>query len=371
MAIGSKGIKLSDDAWLDAQYLYRINYGPASRDDVEVAYAALKAVDHDLSERGKVTLLDRRIGREFFKIAFPAELIKCSFCVDWTSDNEEAQRRVRASYQRPNRVGVARNKLEFGRRFSPFDFNPFAAESELLRACEEFCVNCVWDKNYASAVFGDDSRPPMAAVVADMMIMVGFFGRMACEKPRLVSECLRDFLSCNRLYSISGMGIDTDAACRGFLWDMLMIIVCRQRSYRELEGWDRNRKTALFWQPYAEFHEFRDTFRHATDHYHFPGGEILGLPKLLYPSVKMAGSLETLNAAFIHSGPYQLHLTSQVREHLTLDVDRRILLYWDDPTLSRRLLRPADARPGKSLLRTKPAIPGDSFSLYTEHALGR
>jgi len=380
MKIGSDGVDPPGRSWLDALYLFRINYGPASKDDVETAYAALKAAN-DLSERTKLTLLDRRIAHEFLQKIFPAEFEKCTFCIDWTSENEDAQRQARA-YQLKRRGPLSDQhpirfepKVDFGRRLSPFEFNPFAAESEALRACEEFCINCVWDKKYASVVFGDDARPPMAAVATDMINMVEFLSRMPCEKPRLVSECLRDLLASNRLYSISRPVMDPDAVCRGFLWDMFMIIVCCPRSYRELEGWDRDGGRNVSWQPYAEFHDFRDTVRRPTDNYQFPGGEILGLPKslALYSTAAsdMAGSLDSMNADYIHSGPYRLQLTNQLREHLTLDNNGRIRLYWDDPRLSRRLLRPASARPGKSVLRTKPAIPGDSFSLYTEHALGR
>jgi len=373
MEIGSQGIDPPDRSWLDPRYLYRINYGPASRDDVEVAYAALKAADH-LPERGRLTLLDRRIAHEFSKTVFPAEHEKWAICIDWTLENEEAQGQVLEAYQHltsphGRRVGIGHSKIEFGRRLSPFELNPFAAESEVIRACEEFCVNCVWDNKYASAIFGDNARPPMAAVATDMMNMVTFLSRMPHETPRLILECLRDFLSSNRLYSIAGQGINADVACRGFLWDMFMIVVCCPRNYRELEGWDRSVR-GINWQPYAPFHEFRDTIPRATDYYHFPGGEVLGLPASSHEN-KMAGYLDGMNADYIHSGPYRLHLTNQLREHLTLDDNRRIRLYWDDPRLSRRLLRPAGAKPGRSILRTKPAIPGDSISLYSEHVLGR
>jgi hypothetical protein len=371
MKIGSNGVD-PDRSWLDAPYLYRINYGPASKDDVESAYAALKAAA-DLSERGKFTLLDRRMAHEFCKKLFPAQLEKCAFCIDWTAENAEAQREARAYQLKGRCPPISPGIGDFGRRLSPFEFNPFAAESEALRACEEYCVNCIWDKKYAPCAFGDDARPPMAAVATDMMNMVEFLSRMPRDKPRLISECLRDFLASIHLYSISQPVMDPDAVCRDFLWDMFMIVVCCPRGYHELEGWDRKGGQSVSWQPYAEFHDFRDSLRRATDNYQFPGGAILGLPLAPYSSAEseMARSLESINAGYIHSGPYRLQLTNQLREHLTLGDNRRIRLYWDDPRLSRRLLRPAGARPGKSLLRTKPAILGDSFSLYTEHALGR
>jgi hypothetical protein len=373
MSIGLLGNDAPVHSLLEAPYLYAINYGPASSADAKRAHAALALVASDLSKRSRLTLLDRRIAHDLCTVVFPTALENLTFCTDWNLENKEAQALADSQHQTYPPCCEDKNRIEFGRRLSPFELNPFAAESEFIRACEEFCVNCVWNTNYASAIFGDGPRPPMAAVATDMITLVQFLGRMPREKPRTISECCREFLSSSRLYSIAEPVMDADAACRGFLWDMFMLIVCRQRNYHELEGWDHNRNRDFGLQVYAPFHQFHEPDRHVTD-YCFPGGQGLGLPKsqtLSFTVSDMAGSLESLNADYIHSGPYRLCFTSQVSEHLTLGDDRQIRLYWDDPTLSRKLLEIAGPKSGRNILRTKPAIPGDSFNLYMTHVLGR
>jgi hypothetical protein len=76
--------------WLDAEYLYKINYGPASSNDVRIAYKALKAAD-DLPKRNRITLLDRKIAQKLCESVFPLEREKLAFCIDWTANDLATQ----------------------------------------------------------------------------------------------------------------------------------------------------------------------------------------------------------------------------------------------------------------------------------------
>jgi hypothetical protein len=205
-----------------------------------------------------------------------------------------------------------------------------------------------------------------------MVKLIDFMKQIPSVQPKTISKCLHDFLANTELFSITATPQNTDVACHGFLWDMFLILVCRSRSYRELEAWESSRRQVIP-QPYSKFHEFGDKAQYSALNQQFPGADALGLPRSLmsHSSDESVGSLEIMAADYIHSGPYRLRLTNQLREHLTLDNNRHIRLYWDDPSLSRRILRPVGPDPGKNVLRTKSAIPGDSFRLYTGHVLGK
>jgi hypothetical protein len=162
--IDDEGIDPSNEVWLDPDYLYRINYGPASRNDVEVVYKALQAADN-LSKRSRITLLDRSVAQELCKTLFLTNTDKMIFCTDWTAENEARNHEALVHQRTVRYINGTKSEnpyntdLQFGRRLSPFEFNPFATESEFLRAYEEFCVNCVWIMTYASAIFGQQDLP--------------------------------------------------------------------------------------------------------------------------------------------------------------------------------------------------------------------
>jgi hypothetical protein len=96
-----------------------------------------------------------------------------------------------------------------------------------------------------------------------------------------------------------------------------------------------------------------------SDTYSFPGGDTLGLSK--YPrdpqkSDELLGSLDNMDGYFIESGPYHFKLSTKIEDHLTLNLQREILLYWEG------LDEDGDPLSG---------VPGARFEIYRWHTLGR
>ena len=72
--------------WLDPDFLYRINYGPATRDYVERARDILRAAKTVLGARPTITLLDREMAKKLHQAIFSKSRIDL-FKTDWTEDD--------------------------------------------------------------------------------------------------------------------------------------------------------------------------------------------------------------------------------------------------------------------------------------------
>jgi hypothetical protein len=362
MVIGNRGIDPLNVKWLDGEFIYRINYGPATAQDVLTAREALR--DHrDLWKRGRLTLLDRRI-------AF--DLVNALFSVQGPSFSCDPAGKVEF-------IEGHHNEGEypgFGRRLSPFEYNPFTAESEPLRAVEDFCITCVWSKGYSSTTLGSstfdyETRPPMAAVAKDMIAMMNFFLEIS-EKPETQSQLPRTFedwfelfLQGTKLYSIDSRS--DNLPTEGFLWDLFTVMICLTRNPRERHGWKKQAKELRISDPHIPVYLLPNPANNPAKFHQFPGGTALGIersPVIRLSDTHVSASqesamLDEFDASYIHSGPYRLELTREVGAHLTLNNENKILVYCN-PVLSYQ-----------KILHARPAVPGEEFSSYKTHKLGR
>jgi hypothetical protein len=304
--------------WLNTEFLFRLNYGEATQTDVRIAQRILKSLSpSDKARRLKVTLLDRDIANILYKHLFVHKADKNPFV-----DSEE------------NSVNPG------GPRTTPCDY-PDGEEFEPLVWLEDFIIKCVWSAHYASPILGA-SRPPMVAIAADIISLIDYFSSPSL--PRLpVTHHLRRWCKQDALCSIDG-GLDESRlrlATRGFFMDLFRIAIARRYSD---EGLDANHDPSGPTRSQL-------TMENLTQ---FPGFDVLRLYKVpLNAGKDQEGySLDDIKASFIHSGPYKLELTTIPGEHLTVNGEGKIRVFWEGPW------KGSDK-------------PGHSFRKYESHTLGK
>jgi hypothetical protein len=308
----------SPPEWLDPEFLYRINYGPATAKDVQESFALLGSTD---TCRESITLLDRRIADSLHKALFGLSS-KPLFKVDTNSSD-----------------------VQFQGNQTPYDYPQWNDEAFPLMWCEEFTVQCIWALAYSSEVLGKSARPSMVAVALDMIDMVTYLNGL--ETPRRRTDCLQSFFTSHQWRSIpeeTRGNIDTNWASEGYLHDLFRIVIAWRYSQ---DGWDALREppvNELSFTPRRLLLEFTS----------FPGSGSLNLGKSPMERSAMEqlyGSLEDMKASFISSGPYKLAITANPANHLTLNNRREIRLFCET----------IDERGG---------VPGRSFRRYKTHTLG-
>ena len=183
----------------------------------------------------------------------------------------------------------------------------------------EFVVIYVWEKEYSSAVL-TTPRPPIAAVVADILSLISFLKSSQCWLRSLgLVHCLTDFVRVIPLHSIRGNEVDEKWLVRGYLADMFGAIVLRPDFLRVFRssayGLDRNRdnKETLF----------------ALDDETTPAQFLFFNlePPVSAVASDPSVSLDELDASFIESGPFGFRVTNRLDRHLSLDSRNRILIY--------------------------------------------
>jgi len=335
--------------WLDADFLYRINYGPGTREDAVKAWEILYLINHGPEpredavpalkpvrpsvlrkrDRVRLTLLDRHVVNKLYRAVFKKGQPPVLYS-DWdtTKDPPTAF---------PNAQSI-----------SPFDYVAHTVDTLIYRWCEEFVVQTVWKSDYSSKIFGAQ-RPPMAAVAFDLILLVKHLSQLPRYPEQPLSRCFRTFLRRRTLHSLSiGPGFDFDWACRGYLWDLYNILVHYKLTQN---GLDKYGKTP----PDDEAEYINVTW---VEQAKFPGGDTLGIECAVdHEQVKkIFGSLADMRASFINSGPFELALTTNLSDHLTMK-NRKILLYCDKPSRLRR---------------DRGHIPGAGYyGPYTKQTLGR
>jgi hypothetical protein len=137
---GSRNVEPPE--WLEAEFLYRINFGPGTHEDVLRARRALHPANRGGLERRCITLLDREMAKLLHKAIFSKSRVELLFASDW-SDGE-----------------VARDPWQNEpRQFStPFDY-PRSNEMDALISFEDYIVWTVWSKDYSPNILGE-TRPP-------------------------------------------------------------------------------------------------------------------------------------------------------------------------------------------------------------------
>lgn len=319
--------------WLDADLLFRINYGEADRQDVARLKEAILGshsadVQIERKQRACVTLLDRLTAQKLYQALFPRADWKTVFATDSGSDSKQ-----------------------YPQRLTPFDYDESNPLIYPLLWTEEFIVDNVWNDQYSKQVLGGNSRPPMYAVVLDMILLLQFLQKNP-EKPRTVYDVLSEFAKSHRLLSV-GHNIDIDWAARGYLADLFNIVTCVRYLARddrnssiikvhpaEILGWDYNEKGGPRTWPERRI---------------FPGADSLRIPRPYYDPRQSMGPLEDFNAAFICSGPFRFTFTTRLAEHLTFNQNREIRLFFD----------------GEYSEFNFPGFPGEVLKPYEQHTLGR
>ena len=320
--------------WLNADVLYRINYGPATKGDVMIAQSILKITPSLTDCRRRVTLLDRAIACELHNALFKYSTRKKLFCIDWNEDE---------AADIPDLEG------DNSRRLTPFDYPLDIDEVEPLIWCEDFTVKFIWGKRYPSKLLGE-SPPPMVAVAMEMINMVNVFESLSNNHPKgLPCMSLGTYLRDNA----ADLGRETVVsepevvhAHPEYLHDLYRIVIARRPPEENgpvtLEGNDTSARSII------------------ASTTTFPGSDSLRLGRLpVDPNAiqGLYGSLDDMNARFICSGPYKIKLTEIASRHLTLSSDGFILLY-----LEKEFKPPG--YPGSTTLMRYRAHTLGSYDLY-------
>ena len=298
--------------WLDADFLYRINYGPGTREDAAHMWdSIMRPIVLRKRKRVQLTLLDRRLVDKLFHAVFKKGSQPPILYSDW-DDAKESQ-----------------TSFPSDQLISPFDYRSHDVYTALYRWCEEFVVQYVWRSDYSSQIFAA-KRPPMSAVALDIILLVRYLARLPHHPERSLADRFRKFVRKQSLHSISiGENFDFEWACRGYLWDLYNIVVLYGLTENGLDKYSPKLRDV---QDEAQF--VRVTW---IEHAKFPGGDTLGIecPVDLDYRKEIYGSLADMKASFICSGPFKLALTTRLSDHLTMK-DRKVLLYCDKPSKTRR-----------------------------------
>jgi len=292
--------------WLDDELLFRLNYGPASSQDIERVktqngksnYFPLFPRNIITSNRATITLLDRPLATKYVAALYGK------------TDTRSME-------------SVSRSLI------SEFGYNTASIKTYSLVWVENFVVYHVWNKYYSSSILGEETRPSMAAVVMDMLDMIEYFNSIdRSTRPKALSEWLADFLASHSLQSLrTDKDFDHNWACEGYLADLFSIVACLPRDeYSTLGppvelGWDPNVDATVS----GRISVGRSSTSLLSKS--FPGPEVFGFPDV--PAVEEKGfvSLEDLDASFIESGAFRFRLTNRIGQHLMVDSDNNIYLY--------------------------------------------
>ena len=316
--------------WLDADFIFHLNYGPLSPHQVNRIRAQLEKYYHEMgnvwnlrkvltgmskevAERVEMTFLDRPIAAKLYKTLYGSRQV-ASFATDWSANREG---------------NVSTHGL------SPFDYDSFEQTFPLLWA-ENFIISWVWRNEYSSSIIGSDTKPPMAAVVLDMIDLVNYL--KSISESKTIVDWLTEFVRKTPLQSlVQHERIDEEWAGRGYIADLFSIVACLECTSRGpppvIAGLDQ-RKTLKVPMQY--------------DTRTIPGfGILIPSPKpVSNTALNLANSVDELQAAFIQSGPFKLKVTRKLAKHLCLNKKSqlRVFQYWNSPTPEKGLPRKPSLR---------------------------
>lgn len=199
----------------------------------------------------------------------------------------------------------------------------FPIEAQPLLWTLRFIASCVYDPDYSSALLGIETRPPLAAVILDMIQLATYLQSISDDAPQPLCIVLRGFLSCRPLRS--SMEHEPGEAALPYLADLFKIISCCNAGFTEnniwskLDGWNiRLRKS-------------KDQAPKWTTTIKFPGPDYLVYGSRRWTSMNVPDEpdlpLDYVDADYISSGPFKLIFASKVEEHLTFNDRREIRLY--------------------------------------------
>ena len=288
--------------WLNAEFLYRLNFGPATLEHVKQVRDILReAASGDAKDympcRRQITLLHRQMAQVLYRSIF-SEGLAPTFLTDWKGEQPVHE----PNDQRKRHRG-------------PFDYDA-SPEMDTLIWFEHYVIFTVWSQS-------STGLPPMAAVARDIISLVDDLRQLSLTSPQTVLTVLEKFATSNsQLYLISSSLTKNDIkdvpVARNLLTGLLGIAVASGR----LEHHDN----------YGELRFTHPLSRGDLDLIRFPGPDVVDLGKM--PLGKDArqslhGTLNELTASYINSGPFRIRLTTVAAEHLTLSTSRELRIFWE------------------------------------------
>lgn len=320
--------------WLDAELLFRLNYGPSTSGDIGSARKALGK----RKGRTEVTLLDRAIAAKLHKALYNWPYYRRGFETDWSPDLE---------HKEPT-PGI-----------SPFDYDSSVQTFPLVWT-ENFVINNVWGADpYASSIIGKANKPPLAAIVMDMIALVQFLQKIPSNQPKKLVEWNTEFIQSNKLHStVAYRKSEEDWAARGYIADLFSIVTGVGSTSLQppvrfsvniasgiVSGADRRKSDRLPW-----------TYQKTL-----PGSGVLfpTAPPVSSNDQDPSNSVAELKASFIQDGPFKLKKTRHLDKHFTFTGNNRdeirLYQYWGTEQIT----------PGEDL----PKYP--SMRIYQHHTLRR
>src|SRR5271170_32962 len=139
--------------WLNAEYLYRINYGPATAEDVAILTSSVLIL-RSFTDRMVTILLDRRVSQKLEKALYPNSRSNIT-----PRSDDGVSPLLRESHD--NAVSSS-----FYNRSNP--------EAGILLDIEKFFCYWFYERKYCSKGLGTTYRAPIAAVVLDMIDLVTY-----------------------------------------------------------------------------------------------------------------------------------------------------------------------------------------------------
>lgn len=323
--------------WLDEDYLYRINYGPGTAEDANLAYTALEFTER--ANYDLVTIVDPRIMAKLHEAIFRHSR-QSPYQLNWL--------KIWEKIADPDNI-----PQELKGFFTLRDDNGYSIAMEAVPALHfmELMAKCVWDPRltYSSKALGNESRPPMIEVALDIIDLVQYLVSLEGRKPEDIASCLRKSRLSFKFRSFqAGLPDDDDRVMYGYITDLFSTIISSDTDDMQWEGYD-------WWMSEVE----ADMSLQNKQREIIPGPDALGLGKQpLDPQEARFGSLDDLRASFITAGPFRFTLTQYRSQHLTLTNEGEIRLFWEGPDHFHNL-RGVEL-PGRK-----------SFGFYYAHTLGR
>jgi len=159
----------------------------------------------------------------------------------------------------------------------------------------------------------------MAAVATDLTNLLKYLLSLEFQERKPVVEWLSEFSNLTSIRSILfDDGFDRPWATRGYLADLFQVVACTGIGLQfgvpppaPVDG--------------LNAHKFRPKW---VERRCLPGPDVLAPKSFLKGKQEPDRSLNELDAAFISSGPFKFVLSSSIEEHLTIDVKRRVRLFY-------------------------------------------
>lgn len=285
--------------WLDEDFLYQLNYGPANSADFTTSLTGVIALLEADAERERITLLDRLVAEKLHKAMFGEYYVGTRFLADWGD-------------------GPLWLILSDEQTITPFDYDPLVRETKLFMSCEAFITTEVLDQASLRSAFCNP-RPSMVPIAHDIMDLLKYFvsiplPRTPFHKSKTINQLLLDFLNNHDLRSVDKIIVDLaptivtqdeedegDKRILRYLADML-------KSVTSLQDDD-------YWEVLGR---------------RFPGPNLILGDLPTPPSSTLTQIfMDDFTADFICSGPFKLIGTDDIRQHLRLTEDNEIQLFMD------------------------------------------